>query len=234
MKRSKAYRAAQEKIKMQLVEPKAGIAQVKENAFAKFDETLEIHFNLGIDPRHSDQQLRGTINLPHGSGQKIKIVVIAPEAQQAAAKNAGADEVGENELIEKIQSGWTDFDLVIATPEVMGKVGKLGKLLGTRGLMPSPKSGTVTADLAKTVTEFKSGKIEYRNDKQGLIHMIFGKASFPLDQLAENFHAVYDAILKAKPSKSKGVYIKSIALCSAMGPSIRIETLKAKWKEEAK
>ena len=231
MSRSKAYQKASEAISAELVSPKEGLEAIKSQVFAKFDETVEVHFNLGIDPRHADQQLRGTINLPHGSGCSIRIAVIAPEAQHEAAKKAGADEVGADDLIEKMQGGWLECDLVIATPEMMSKVGRLGKVLGTRGLMPSPKSGTVTKDLEKTVSEFKSGKIEYRNDKQGLIHTILGKASFTAGQLYENFLAIYDIIVKSKPSKAKGVYLKSISFCTTMGPSVSVEPLKVRWKE---
>ena len=232
MSRSKAYTAAANSVSQEcLVSPKVAIESLKNIHFAKFDETVELHFNLGIDPRHADQQLRGTINLPNGTGRTVRMVVIAPEAKHDIALKAGADIVGEADVIEKIQKGWTEFDIVIATPEVMSKVGRLGKVLGTRGLMPSPKSGTVTSDLEKTVSEFKAGKIEYRNDKQGLIHVILGKASFTSDQLLENFMVVYDTIVKAKPSKAKGVYLKSVALCTTMSPSVKVEPLKVKWKE---
>jgi large subunit ribosomal protein L1 len=232
VKRSKAYASASDAIKTtDLSSPFDAISAVKNVAFAKFDETVEVHFKLGIDPRHADQQLRGTLVLPHGSGRSLTIAVLAPESYHKEAQDAGADYVGDDDLVEKIQSGWLDFDLLIATPDVMRKLGKLGKVLGSKGLMPNPKSGTVTKDVGSVVREFKSGKIEYRNDKQGLIHVIIGKSSFGVEQLYDNFVAIYQTISKAKPAKSKGTYIQSVAVCSTMSPSMFVEPLESKWKE---
>ncbi|MBD97184.1 50S ribosomal protein L1 [Candidatus Marinamargulisbacteria bacterium] len=232
MKRSKAYKASVDAVKEAgVTSPLDALKKIKEASFAKFDETVEVHFKLGIDPRHADQQLRGTLVLPHGSGRSLTIAVLAPESYHSDAQLAGADYVGDDDLIEKIQSGWLGFDLLIATPDVMRKLGKLGKVLGSKGLMPNPKSGTVTKDVGSVVKEFKSGKIEYRNDKQGLIHVIIGKCSFSAEQLYDNFSTIHQTISKAKPAKSKGTYMQSIALCSTMGPSVFIETLESKWKE---
>jgi large subunit ribosomal protein L1 len=214
-----------------LYSPNEAIKLVRQTAFAKFDETVEVHFNLGIDPRHADQQLRGTLSLPHGTGKTVRIAVIAQGEKLIEAKDAGADFVGADDLIEKIGTGWFEFDLLIATPDMMAKVGKIGRMLGPKGLMPNPKSGTVTADIKSAVTEFKAGKIEYRNDKTGLIHAPIGKLSFSDEALRENYLAIYDVILKAKPSKSKGVYLRSITLCSTMGMGLKIEPMKTKWKE---
>ncbi|MGE4169326.1 MAG: 50S ribosomal protein L1 [Candidatus Margulisiibacteriota bacterium] len=212
--------------------PKEALQLVKDAAFAKFDETVEVHFGLGIDPKQADQQLRGTLVLPHGSGKDVRVLVFAQGEQLIAAKDAGADFVGGEDLVEKIQGGWFDFDLVVAAPDMMAKISKLGKTLGAKGLMPNPKSGTVTPNIATAVKEFKSGKLEYRNDKAGLIHMRIGKKSFSNEQLLDNFKAVYDTIQKVKPNKSKGVYLKSITLCTTMGPGVRVEPSRLKWKEE--
>ncbi|MFC1617066.1 50S ribosomal protein L1 [Candidatus Margulisiibacteriota bacterium] len=232
MGRGKKYKE-QEKLvdKGNLYFPKEAITKVRELGFAAFDETVELHFNLGIDPRHADQQLRGTVALPHGTGKKIRIVVIAKGEALNELKDCGVDAIGAEDMIDKISQGWLDFDLVITSPDMMSKVARLGKILGVKGMMPTPKNGTVTTDIAKTVKEFKAGKIEYRNDKSGLIHLPIGKKSFDVKQLYENFMSIYKIILKAKPSKSKGVYIKSLTLCTTMSPAIHLEPMKNKWKE---
>jgi large subunit ribosomal protein L1 len=224
-----------EKIKnkddLALYSPNEAIAKVKEMSYVKFDETLEIHFRLGINPRHAEEQIRGTLVLPHGTGKKIRIAVITEGEVVKAAEEAGADFVGGDDLIDKIKGGWFDFDLLLATPNMMSKVGRLGKLLGAKGLMPNPKSGTVTNDVAKAVSDFKAGKIEYRNDKTGIVHLVLGKLSFTDEQLKENFETVYTTLLKAKPSKAKGLYMKSVSMSSAMGPGVYVESQKMKWKD---
>jgi large subunit ribosomal protein L1 len=211
--------------------PFEGITLIKESSFANYDETIEVHFNLGIDPRHADQQLRGTIVLPHGSGKSIKIAVVANDVKAKEALDAGADEAGGDDLIAKIQNGWLDFDLLIATPDMMGKVGRLGRILGAKGLMPNPKSGTVTPDVKKAIGEFKSGKIEYRNDKGGIIHLGIGKKSFSAENLVNNFKLVYDTLQKVKPAKAKGIYIKSISVASSKGNGLFIEPIDVKWEQ---
>ncbi len=196
-------------------------------AKAKFDETVEIHVKLGVDSRHADQQVRGAIVLPHGTGKTAKVLVFAKGEKAEEAQNAGADYVGEMELVTKIQSeNWFDFDVVVATPDMMGLVGRLGKVLGPKGLMPSPKAGTVTMDVAKAVAEIKSGKIEYRLDKTNIIHCPIGKVSFGAEKLTENFNALMGAIVKAKPSAAKGQYLKSVVVGSTMGPGIKINSAK--------
>jgi large subunit ribosomal protein L1 len=232
MKKGKKYIEKAKKVdREKLYSPEDAIVLLKELKNEKFDETVEIHFNLGIDPRHSDQQLRGTMVLPNGTGKDVVVLVLAQGEKVSEAKEAGADYVGCEEYIEKIQKGWFEFDLVIATPDVMSKVGRLGRQLGSKGLMPNPKTGTVTMNVADAVKEFKAGKVEYRNDKTGIIHLILGKTSFDNTRLQENFLAVYDAILKAKPVKSKGVYMRSVSICSTMSPGIFIEPMKIKWKD---
>ena len=193
---------------------------------AKFDETVELHVRLGVDGRHADQQVRGAVVLPNGTGKTVRVCAIAKGAAAAAAEAAGADIVGDDELIAKIQGGFMEFDVVVVTPDMMGKVGRLGKILGPRGLMPSPKAGTVTPDLGKAVTEAKAGKIEYRLDKQNIIHVPVGKASFGSEKLYENVNAVMEAIAKAKPAAAKGQYFKSASIATTMGPGIRMNTLK--------
>ncbi len=215
-----------------LYTPHDAFESIKRLTSCKFDETVEVHFNLGIDPRHADQQLRGTLSLPHGNGKTIRLAVITSEDKIKEAKDAGADIVGCEDLIEKIQKGWLEFDLLIATPDVMSKVGKLGRILGAKGLMPNPKSGTVTSQLTKSINEFKSGKVEYRNDKGGLVHLGIGKFSFTKEALVENFISIYEVICKDKPNKSKGIYLKSISVSTTMGPGFNIETQRAKWKED--
>ena len=197
------------------------------NAKAKFDETIEAHIRLGVDSRHADQQVRGAVVLPHGTGKKVRILVFAKDAKAEEAKAAGADFVGGDELIPKIQNeGWLDFDVVVATPDMMGVVGRLGRVLGPKGLMPNPKAGTVTMDVTKAINDIKAGKIEYRLDKTNIIHVPIGKASFTEEQLADNFQTLIDAINKARPSAVKGQYLKSITLTSTMGPGVKVNPMK--------
>jgi large subunit ribosomal protein L1 len=196
---------------------------VKANATAKFDETIDLAVRLGVDPTQSDQNVRGTVNLPHGSGKTVRIVVFAQGEKQKEAELAGADVVGAADLVEKVQGGWTEFDLAISTPDMMKDVGKLGKVLGPKGLMPNPKSGTVTFDLSKAIKEFKAGKVEYRNDKAGNVHVPVGKASFTMDAILENARTVLGAILRAKPAAAKGTYVRNVTLSSTMGPGVRID-----------
>lgn len=195
----------------------------KEASTAKFDETVEVSFNLNVDPRHADQQIRGAMVLPNGTGKTQKVVVIAEGDKAAEAKDAGADFVGSDDLLEQIKGGWFDFDVIIATPNMMGKLGKLGRLLGPKGLMPNPKTGTVTMDVANAVNEVKKGKVTYRTDKAGIINCLIGKASFDDDQLVENFNAIYDVIKRARPAKVKGNYMKNVAISTTMGPGIKVE-----------
>ncbi len=196
---------------------------VKEASYTKFDETVDLAVNLGVDPKKSDQMVRGTVVLPYGTGKKIKVLVFAKGEKEKEALDAGADFVGAEDVVEKIQKGWMDFDRAVATPDIMGLVGKLGKLLGPRGLMPNPKLGTVTFDIAKAVKEIKAGKVEYKTEKAGIVHVPIGKVSFDAEKLLENARVVIDAIVKAKPGTSKGKYIKKIGLSSTMGPGIRID-----------
>ena len=195
---------------------------VKKNATAKFDESFDVAIRLGVDPRKADQLVRGTVSLPHGTGKSVRVLVMAKSPKDAEALAAGADYAGLEEYSEKIQAGWSDIDVIIATPDVMGEVGKLGRILGPRGLMPNPKSGTVTFDVAKAVNEVKSGKIEYRVDKAGNVHASIGKCSFTAEQLADNILALYNSILRAKPLTSKGKYVRGIAFSSTMGPGLQI------------
>jgi large subunit ribosomal protein L1 len=192
--------------------------------FAKFDETVEIALRLGVDPKHADQMVRGTVVLPHGLGKTKRVLAIAGGDKQKDALDAGADFVGGEEVVDKIQGGWMDFDAVVATPDMMRAVGKLGKVLGPRGLMPNPKTGTVTPDIARAVREIKAGKVEFRVDKTGIVHAPIGKASFPTQNLVENAHALVDSVVRAKPSAAKGKYLKSVTLSSTMGPGIVIDT----------
>ena len=197
---------------------------LKECATAKFDETVELAFLLGVDPRHADQMVRGAVSLPHGTGKKVRVVVFCKqEAQQTAAREAGADEVGSDDLVKRIQEGWTDFDATVASPDMMGQIGRLGKILGPRGLMPSPKAGTVTLNVGQAVAEIKKGKIEFRVDKNANIHVPVGKASFGADQIAENANSVIEAIVKARPSACKGTYLKSCTISSTMGPGFKLD-----------
>ncbi|MDD3831164.1 MAG: 50S ribosomal protein L1 [Clostridia bacterium] len=193
-----------------------------ETATAKFDETMELHVRLGVDPRHADQQVRGVVVLPNGTGKKVRVLVIAKGAKADEATAAGADFVGAEDVIAKIQAGWFDFDVCITTPDMMGLVGRIGKLLGPKGLMPNPKSGTVSMDVTKAVTDVKAGKVEYRVDKTAICHVIFGKKSFGKEKLAENLKTIMDAIIKAKPSASKGTYLKSVVITSTMGAGVKV------------
>jgi large subunit ribosomal protein L1 len=204
------------------------LAVVKESVYTKFDETVDLAFNLGVDPRKSDQMVRGTVVLPHGTGKTVKVLVFAKGEKEKEARDAGADFVGAEDLVEKIQKGWLEFDSAVATPDIMGLVGKLGKLLGPRGLMPNPKLGTVTFDVGKAVKEIKAGKVEYRTEKAGIIHVPIGKASFDKEKLADNATAVIKSIAKAKPASSKGKYIKKLTISSTMGPGLRLDVSKLK------
>jgi len=204
---------------------------VKKNATAKFDESFDVALNLGVDPRKADQLVRGTVSLPHGTGKKVRVLVLAKSPKDKEALEAGADYAGLEEYIEKIKGGWTDIDVIISTPDVMGEVGKLGRVLGPRGLMPNPKSGTVTFDIAKAVNDVKAGKIEYRVDKTGNIHASIGKCSFNPEQLADNVSTFFQSIIKAKPTTAKGKYIKSIYFSSTMGPSVAVNDQSFQIKE---
>jgi large subunit ribosomal protein L1 len=208
-------------------EPAEAIALVKKTATAKFDETVEVHIRTGCDGRHAEQQIRGAVVLPNGTGKTVRVLVFAKGDKVAEAESAGADHVGGDELIPKIQNeGWLDFDVVVATPDMMGVVGRLGKVLGPKGLMPNPKAGTVTMDVAKAIADIKAGKIEYRLDKTNIIHCPVGKASFSEEKLTENFNALMEAIVKAKPSALKGQYLRSISLSTTMGPGVKVSTAK--------
>ena len=224
MKKGKNY---QDKVKTydksELFDLDAAVAQVKKMATAKFDETIELHARLGVDSRHADQQVRGSVVLPNGTGNTVRVLVVAKGDKLKEAEEAGADFFGEDEIIEKIQKeNWFDFDVLIATPDMMGKVGRLGRILGPKGLMPNPKSGTVTMDIAKAVKDTKAGNVEYRLDKANIIHVIIGKASFTEEQLTQNLTVLLDALKKAKPAAAKGQYFRSVTLASTMGPGVRI------------
>ncbi len=228
MAHGKRYREQYDKVDRDRAYPAAeAIALVKETAAAKFDETVELHILLGVNVRHADEQLRGTLALPHGLGKDVKVAVFAQGQQARDAEVAGADFVGGQDLVEKVQEGWTDFDVAISTPEMMKTVGQLGRVLGPQGKMPNPKVGTVTEDVEKAVTDSKAGKVEYRTDRQAIIHMAIGKASFDEDKLLDNYSAVVDEIVRAKPSSAKGKYIVSCTLSSTMGPGVRVDTAKA-------
>ncbi|MCQ2081113.1 MAG: 50S ribosomal protein L1 [Lachnospiraceae bacterium] len=228
MKHGKKYNEAAKLVDRSVMyEPADAIALVKKTATAKFDETVEVHIRTGCDGRHAEQQIRGAVVLPNGTGKTVKVLVFAKGDKVAEAEAAGADYVGGDELIPKIQNdGWFDFDVVVATPDMMGVVGRLGKVLGPKGLMPNPKAGTVTMDVTKAVNDIKAGKIEYRLDKANIIHCPVGKASFTEEQLQQNYDALLDAILKAKPSALKGQYLKSVSLATTMGPGVKISTAK--------
>ena len=224
MKHGKKYLEAAKLIdKTQQYEAADAIALVKKSATAKFDETVEVHIKTGCDSRHADQQIRGAVVLPNGTGKEVKVLVFAKGTKLDEAQAAGADHVGGEELIPKIQNeGWLDFDVVVATPDMMGVVGRLGKVLGPKGLMPNPKAGTVTMDVTKAIADIKAGKIEYRLDKANIIHVPVGKASFTEEQLEQNFNALMDAITKARPASVKGQYLKSITLATTMGPGVKV------------
>ena len=228
MKRGKKYVEAAKAIdRGTLYDVADAVALVKKTAVAKFDETIEAHIRTGCDGRHADQQIRGAVVLPHGTGKKVRILVFAKDAKAEEAKAAGADFVGGEELIPKIQNeNWFEFDVVVATPDMMGVVGRLGRVLGPKGLMPNPKAGTVTMDVTKAIQEIKAGKIEYRLDKTNIIHVPVGKASFTEEQLADNFQTLIDAINKARPAAVKGQFLKSVTLTSTMGPGVKINPLK--------
>lgn len=228
MKRGKKYLEAAKLVdRMVQYDPEEAIDLVKKTAVAKFDETIEAHIRLGVDGRHADQQVRGAVVLPHGTGKTVRVLVFAKGDKVAEAEAAGADYVGGEELIPRIQNdGWFEFDVVVATPDMMGVVGRLGRVLGPKGLMPNPKAGTVTMDVTKAVNDIKAGKIEYRLDKANIIHVPVGKASFTAEQLGDNFNTLMDAIIKAKPSSAKGQYMKSVTITSTMGPGVKVNTTK--------
>jgi len=229
MKRSKSYLAAAQKVDLdRLYSPEEAVDTVKDGATAKFDETVDVSVRLGVDPRKADQMVRGTVNLPNGTGKTARVLVFATGDRAAAAEGAGADEVGADELIERVQGGYLDFDAVVATPDLMGKVGRLGRVLGPRGLMPNPKTGTVTMDVAKAVTDIKGGKIEFRVDRHANLHFVIGKASFSKQQLTENYFAALDEILRLKPSSSKGRYLRKVTVSTTMGPGIGVDPNKTK------
>jgi len=228
MKRGKKYLETVKGIDKSIqLDPQDAISLVKKVSVAKFDETIEAHIRTGCDGRHAEQQIRGAVVLPHGTGRTVRVLVFAKGEKLAEAEAAGADFFGGEDLIPRIQNeGWFDFDVVVATPDMMGVVGRLGRVLGPKGLMPNPKAGTVTMDVAKAVNDIKAGKIEYRLDKTNIIHVPIGKASFTEEQLADNFHALLDAIIKAKPSALKGTYLRSVVLAPTMGPGVKVNTMK--------
>ena len=220
----KKYAAAEAQVTEELYAPLEAMALVKDIAFANFDETVDVDIRLNLDTRQADQQLRGTVSLPNGSGKTVRVAVFAEGDAARAAEEAGADIVGSDDLIADIQGGKIDFDATVATPEMMAKVGRLGRILGTRGLMPNPKLGTVTPDVAKAVKELKGGRVEYRADRYGICHVVLGKVSFIPEQLAENYGVVYDEILRMKPAAAKGRYVKSITVSSTMGPGVPVDS----------
>jgi large subunit ribosomal protein L1 len=222
--RGKKYQAARDQVPVRPHTVEEAIPLIQKVKYTKFDETVEMSIRLGVDPKHADQMVRGTVVLPHGLGKSKKVLVIANAEKQREATEAAADEVGGEELVEKILGGWQDFDAVVATPDMMRAVGKLGKVLGPRGLMPNPKTGTVTVDVAKAVREIKAGKVEFRVDKAGVVHAPVGRISFESGNLVANAHALMDSIMKAKPSAAKGKYVKSVTMSSTMGPGVVIDT----------
>ncbi len=220
----KKLRTAEEKLDRNMeYSLEDAVAKVKELAYTKFDETVDLAFNLGVDPRKSDQMVRGTVVLPHGTGKSVRVLVFAKGEKEKEARDAGADYVGAEDIVEKITKGWLDFDKVVATPDIMGVVGKLGKILGPRGLMPNPKLGTVTFDVAKAVKEIKAGKVEYKAEKAGVVHVPVGKVSFDQQKLVENARAIIDSVGRAKPSTSKGKYLRKLSISSTMGPGLKID-----------
>ena len=233
MKRSKAYEAAAKTIdEAKLYAPVEALNVAKTGSSAKFDETVDVSVRLGVDPRKADQMVRGTVNLPNGTGKTARVLVFATGDRAEAARSSGADEVGADELIEKVMGGYLDFDAVVATPDLMGKVGRLGRVLGPRGLMPNPKTGTVTMDVAKAVTDIKGGKIEFRVDRHANLHFIIGKVSFSTEQLAQNYFAALEEIIRLKPSASKGRYLRKATISTTMGPGISVDTNKTKLDAE--
>jgi large subunit ribosomal protein L1 len=232
-KRSKAYQNAAEKVDADRVySPTEAVDLAKATQVTKFDPTVEVALRLGVDPRKQDQMVRGTVNLPNGTGKTARVLVFATGDKAAAAEGAGADYVGSDDLIERIQGGFLDFDAVVATPDLMGKVGRLGRVLGPRGLMPNPKTGTVTPDVAKAVTEIKGGKIEFRTDRHGNLHFVIGKASFDKKALLENYAAALDEVLRLKPAAAKGRYIKKATITTTMGPGIQVDPSKTRASDE--
>ena len=223
-KKTKKRTAAESQIEDRTYALDEAIPIVQQVGYAKFDETVELAVRLGVDPKHADQMVRGTVVLPHGLGKSKRVLVIASGEKQTEAQEAGADEIGGDEIVEKIQGGWMEFDAVVATPDMMRSVGKLGKVLGPRGLMPNPKTGTVTMEIGKAVKEIKAGKVEFRVDRTGIVHAPIGKRSFPAQSLVDNASALMESVLKAKPSAAKGKYLRSITLSSTMGPGVRVET----------
>lgn len=219
----KNFKQASEKVESHPYSLSEAVGLAKESAFAKFDETMEVAMRLGVDPRHADQMVRGTVALPHGTGKSVRVLVFAGGEKVKEAEDAGADHVGGDEMAKKVKEGWLDFDAVVATPDMMKVVGGLGRVLGPRGLMPNPKTGTVTFDVGQAVEQIKAGKIEFRVDKAGIVHAPFGKASFSTEQLQENAEALVGAVLKARPASAKGKYVKSVSVSSTMGPSIRVD-----------
>ena len=234
MAHGKRFRQQYDKVDRDHAYPPAeAVALLKETASAKFDETVELHVLLGVNVRHADEQLRGTLALPHGLGKDVTVAVFAQGQQARDAEAAGADFVGGQDLVEKVQEGWTDFDVAVSTPEMMKAVGQLGRVLGPQGKMPNPKVGTVTDDVEKAVADSKSGKVEYRTDRQAIVHMAIGKASFDADKLLDNYQAVIEEIVRAKPSSAKGKYVISATLATTMGPGIRVDSGKSADREEA-
>ncbi len=223
-KRGKRYKELMEKFdRTKLYDPKSALALIKELSNVKFDETVELHVKLGVNPKHADQNLRGTVVLPHGTGRTVRVVVFAKGEKVKEAETAGADFVGAEDLAEKIEGGWLDFDVAVATPDMMSLVGKLGRVLGPQGLMPNPKAGTVTFEVGKAVEEIKAGKIEYRVDKAGIIHLPIGKISFSTEALLDNFKEVMDTLVREKPAAAKGKYLRSVVISSTMGPGIKVD-----------
>jgi len=224
MAAGKQYRAAAEKVDRDRAYPlREGLALLLETKHVRFDETTDVSMNLGVDPRHAEQNVRGAVALPHGSGKNVRVIVFAKGDKEREAREAGADEVGQEELAKRIQDGWLEFDRVIATPDMMSVVGRLGRVLGPRGLMPNPKVGTVTFDVGAAVSEQKAGKVEFRVDKNGILHAPFGKASFSVDQLSENLLAIAEVVMRAKPQVAKGTYLKKVSVSTTMGPGIRLD-----------
>src|ERR687895_927895 len=233
-KRGKRYSQAMEAVdRERLYPPREAIDILKTLPSTKFDETVELNVRLGVDPRKADQMVRGALSLPKGTGKSVRVAVFAKGEKAKEARDAGADEVGDDDLAEKIQGGWLDFDAAVATPDMMPVVGKLGRMLGPRGLMPNPKSGTVTNDVGKVISDIKGGMVEYRTDRHGNLHLVLGKKSFAEDDLATNYAAVIDEVLRAKPAAAKGRYLKSITVSTTMGPGLRIDPTKAKDLDEA-
>jgi large subunit ribosomal protein L1 len=232
-KAGKKFEAASKQVEARPYSLNEAVPLVQKIKFAKFDETVELHVRLGVDPKHADQMVRGTVVLPNGLGKSKKVLVIASGDKQREAQEAGADFVGGEELVQRIQGGWIEYDAVIATPDMMRSVGKLGKVLGPRGLMPNPKTGTVTQDVKTAINEIKAGKVEFRVDKTGVIHAPVGKVSFATDKLLENASTLIQAVIRAKPSAAKGKYVKSVTLCSTMGPGIHLDTVVFNAKQGA-